>query len=117
MCDSAEAECETILENGQSRVLPSTTRYAARFAACRKRFDALCVGPGAARQVPLTACTMEHGRADISENVSAAACSQRAACGSWHGTYCSCNDVLPGTAQLAWLQGPAYQQPDTLRST
>ena len=51
VCDSAEAECETILFNGHSRVLPSTTRYAARFAACRKRFDALCVGPGAARQV------------------------------------------------------------------
>ena len=50
VCDTAEAECEAILEAGHSRVLPSTTRFAARFQACRKRFEALCIGPGAARQ-------------------------------------------------------------------
>ena len=56
VCDTAEAECETILEAGQSRVLPSTTRFAARFQACRKRFDAVCIGPGSARQVGLLFC-------------------------------------------------------------
>lgn len=63
VCDAAEAECETILESGQSRVLPSTTRYAARFAACRKRFDAVCVGPGAARQVRLIRALHEQSTA------------------------------------------------------
>lgn len=51
ICDEAEAACEALLEREQRVVLPSTTRFAQQFEACRATFSQRCIGPGAKTQV------------------------------------------------------------------
>ncbi|MCJ1422123.1 hypothetical protein MMC29_000002 [Sticta canariensis] len=47
ICDMEEAACEALLEREQRVVLPSTTRFAQSFRACREAFSQRCIGPGA----------------------------------------------------------------------
>lgn len=69
ICDAEEAACEALLEREQRVVLPSTTRFAQAFQACRATFAQRCIGPGAESQVlrmkRMCACSATVGRAYV----------------------------------------------------